>query len=257
MNHPIRIEALESRIAPAAIVTFTEVDGDHITVKTNLGSTAQLEEALGITSGSTAIDGFTVGFINTDALASAFAGTNLSIKASGGGNNLADLVKINAFDGGSRGIDLGKVKVKGNIVYLDAGDEMGGVALKSLKATSFILAKGVASATTSEIHGDIGSIKIKDSFDGYIVSEDATGKANFETDAGTQIGSFSVRRTLGVESGNDSGHLQVGSIGRLTIDTMLGSPGFTDAGLIEAQSIANIDINEIRLGARIVLSDGA
>src|SRR5262249_27596031 len=42
MNTPAVIEPLEARIAPAAVFTFTDVDGDLVTVKTSKGTNDQL-----------------------------------------------------------------------------------------------------------------------------------------------------------------------------------------------------------------------
>jgi hypothetical protein len=41
------IEILETRIAPAAVVTFTDVDGDLVTITASKGTKAQLEAAAG------------------------------------------------------------------------------------------------------------------------------------------------------------------------------------------------------------------
>jgi hypothetical protein len=48
MNHNTSnsiVEALESRIVPAAVFTFTDVDGDAVTVKTSKGTNADLSAA--------------------------------------------------------------------------------------------------------------------------------------------------------------------------------------------------------------------
>ena len=41
------VELLESRIAPAAIYHFTDVDGDLVTIKTSKGTDAQLAARAG------------------------------------------------------------------------------------------------------------------------------------------------------------------------------------------------------------------
>jgi hypothetical protein len=164
------IEPLESRIAPAAIVSFTETDGDKITVQTSKGTQAQLEDALNITKGATGIDGFTLDLIESPALASAFAGTSVTINAvkTGAGDGLAGHVKINASKGGADDIDLAKVTIRGNLVSINVGDaETLTKALKSLVVTNVIQDKGNPDAVASLIQGDIGKVHVAKDFNGF------------------------------------------------------------------------------------------
>ncbi|MEQ1860869.1 MAG: hypothetical protein ABMA13_13115 [Chthoniobacteraceae bacterium] len=258
------IESLETRIAPAAVVSFFEVDGDKVTVKTNRGTTAQLEEALLITRGTTGVDGFTLDLIATPELAAAFAGTNVTITASGPGNKLADFVAINAFNGGGAdNIDLNKVNVKGNLVFIDVGDNAGGLAINSLTVTSFVPDKGEPFATVSEIHGDINCVNVKRDFNGFIQSVDMSGAANFTDALGTIIGKFIVGGYVASGSGDDVGHLQVNGINKLVIKkTMFGATTDSDMdgtldrhnGSIETTFINLMAIKRMSLGASIVLT---
>jgi hypothetical protein len=88
INHhaarPASIELLEARIAPAAVFTYTDVDGDDVTIKTSKGTNADLvailtrvptglgEELQRIDFSAAPLDG---------AGKSVFHGTNLSITA--------------------------------------------------------------------------------------------------------------------------------------------------------------------------------
>lgn len=257
-------ESLEHRIAPAAVVRFTEVDGDRVTVKTNKGTSEQLNTAIGGLQGATNVDGITIDLILNATLASAFAGTNLTITAAGGSGpsaNRANGVRINAFNSDdANSIDLHNVVVKGNIVWIDAGDrDLATPAINKLIVTDFVPIMGPFGsfdAVASEIHGDITSISIKGSFHGFIISVDAAGAPNFQSDDGTRIGSFRVGGDIAYLQGDDVGHLQVNGITRLTVrGTFFGplSPE-PNCGLIEARWIRTISIHEMTSGARIVLS---
>ena len=103
------IEPLESRIAPAAI-TFTEFDGDIVRVLVSKGTAAQITAAAKIGGG----------FLQELDLAAnpAFADANVTISVIGGaGNGLADVGFIKAG-----GLDLGSVKVVGDLGRIIAGD---------------------------------------------------------------------------------------------------------------------------------------
>lgn len=106
------LEILEDRIAPAS-VTFTDVDGDIVTVNTNKGAQQHLQDAV-----TAAVDN--MGQMKTLNLDSAFAGANLKIAVTSkaaAGDGQANVWAINAA-----GIDLGSVEVKGDLAKLVVGD---------------------------------------------------------------------------------------------------------------------------------------
>lgn len=250
------IEQLESRIAPAATLTFFEADGDKITVKTSRGNSDLLEAMMAIVPGSEGITHIDLDFLSNPAYATAFAGTDITISASGKGDKLANFVTINAFDGSNaNSIDLGKVKIKGTLVKIDAGDaELTTPAIKSLDVTKMGRASGISNASTSEIHGNITTVKIKEDFSGCFISKDVNGTANYTLPEATAIGSFSAD-TIATQNGDDIGHVQVGSIGKLTVKTVFqgGAGGVVRCGLFEAQDIRSLNIARIGFGARIAL----
>ena len=268
------LQALEGRITPAAVVHFFEADGDRITVRTNKGSTAQLLATLtdqngsAITEGATGVARFYIDFRASAALPPAFAGTNLTVgtaKYHRAGNNLVDYVSINAFDGGAgNNIDLGVVFVKGNLVYIDAGDEdLTTPAIRKVDVVSWGPndIDGLTPPLSSQIRGNIGSINVRKDFDGYIISNNAAGIANYlDFDEGTQIGSITVGRGFWGGDYNDMGHIQVNGIGKLTIKGVFSGQSETIAlrsGLIEAGSIGSMSIHEMTYNARIIIRWGA
>jgi hypothetical protein len=106
-SHPAvrAIEALESRIAPAAVFTFTESDGDLVTVTSSKGDDAALAAAVNVSGGSQYIE-------RIDLTAAVFAGTNLKVTAERGG--LGDgFTAVGFLD--ATGNDLGKVNIRGDL----------------------------------------------------------------------------------------------------------------------------------------------
>jgi hypothetical protein len=256
-NRKLTLEGFESRIVPSATVKFTEVDGDKITVKTSKGTTAQLEQALGLPNGATDVDFIGLNFLASAGVAAAFAGTNVTISAGGAGDRLANNVTVNAFDNsGSRNIDLGTIAIKGNLLYIDAGDEnLVSLAIKKLTVTSWGPADSFDTAISSQIRGNIGAIVVQWSFNGYLYSNAADGSANFRTDEGTVIGSFQAG-SFAEHYGDQNGYLQVHGINRLKITGAMFGPstlGTTNNGLIEAVYVDKVSINTMLLGAEINL----
>jgi hypothetical protein len=251
------IESLENRIAPAAVVHFFEADGDKITVSTSKGTKADLQAALGINEGATGIDQFSIDLVATAELSTAFAGTNVTVTASGKGDKLANYVQVNAYDGSlSNAIDLGVVKVKGHLVSIDAGDsDLKTPAIKSVSTTSWALGLDATAAWTSQIHGNINCITVAKAFNGEIVSVDESQTANFHRPEGTRIGKFTAGN-FADGAGQGVGHLQVSIINALTIKGAFFGPLSGDAnnGLIEARLIGKINIGTALAYARIVLS---
>lgn len=251
------VATLPATIAHAGKVSFTEVDGDVVTVKTKLGTDAQLESALGINNGATGVGAFTINFIANSTLSAAFAGTDVSVKASGAGDKLANTVRINAFDGNTGiPIDLGKVTIKGHLQYVDAGDtNLETPAIKKLDVVSWGPEEPGNNATSSEIHGDIDEIKVRTNFDGFIISKDANGSPDGGSNAGTVIAKFTVGQDIADLEGNDVGHIEVNNIGKLAVKgTFFGSTGGSmDNGLIEAVSLDGVAVHRMSVNAAIRL----
>jgi hypothetical protein len=121
------IEPLEDRIAPAAILNFTDAAGDSITVKASKGTNTQLATAV-VRSG---------GNITAINLSNAiYEGSNFSITATiphgGHGPGTIAVPAINAT-----GTDLGIVSIDGDVGSGTIGSDTAGTpAVKSFTATS-------------------------------------------------------------------------------------------------------------------------
>jgi len=111
-----RFESLERRLAMAGLFNFTDVDGDIVTVRTSLGTNAQLQNALQLVRAG-GVGGVQLQRVNL--AARAFLGTNLTITARTsaiGGDGRVNVGEIlSAFD-------LGTVTVGGDLARIVAGD---------------------------------------------------------------------------------------------------------------------------------------
>lgn len=250
----LQLETFENRIVPAGVVKFTQVDGGTVAVRTNKGTTEQLEAALAVSNGDTGVAGFTINLVRTPALAAVFAGTNVTVTARGGTigiPNYADNVTINAADGaGGSNIDLGTVSVNGNLVELDAGDaNMTTLAVKNITVTDWRDGGPfVVDAQKSEICGNLGAVVVRRNFQGWIQSNDINGIPNFSDTDGTLIRSFRCS-IFGGPGANDLGHLEVRGIGNLNItDVFVGGAAGSRSGYIRAIGIDRIRIHAMAGG---------
>lgn len=151
------------QIVNSKTAKYTDVDGDVVTIKITKGElTPGLFELAAGPNGGAYLRSLNL----TD---TAFAGTNLTITAKASkdaGNKLAGIGYINAT-----GNDLGAVNISGDLTQIDAGDNQGGNAMKSLSIYSFgainpALTAGDLSATDliSTIEGSLPKLSVKQDF---------------------------------------------------------------------------------------------
>jgi hypothetical protein len=182
------IEPLEARIAPAAVVMITDIDGDQVAIKTNKGTVEQLTAALTLSgmdlTGTIREIDFSrvplVGGVNP------FAGTNLTItvvEKAPGGDGRVNVGYIDASASDGTGMDgvalgLGKVKIAGDLGQIDAGTGGAAVALKKLIVQSLgawgTATQGANGSTTSNFSGTVGTIKITGGVSGATLAFDGT-----------------------------------------------------------------------------------
>lgn len=176
------IEPLEARIAPAAVVMITDIDGDTVSVKTSKGTNAQLTAALklsgmGMSGTIREIDFSTVPLVGG---VNPFAGTDLAISVvkqgpAGNGRVAVGYIDAAATDGvgmDGTGLVLGNVKIAGDLGQIDVGAGGTAVVLKSLTTQTLgafgTSTQGANASGTSNFNGKVGSIKV-------------TGAVNFVT----------------------------------------------------------------------------
>src|SRR4030095_3213865 len=186
------IEPLEARVAPASL-TFTDVDGDLVTVTTSKGSNIELAAIVTKANEGIGEELRLINFALNSATQAAFAGTNLTVTAkrtSLGGDGFVNVGYIEAI-----GIDLGKVVIRGDLGVIDAGDGVRATgAIKSLSVQSlgrFGLDTG-APDLKSDIDGRVGKLVVKSDVDQafarVIDSGGANGKIGSITIGGSVIG---------------------------------------------------------------------
>ncbi len=253
---PGTLEILEARIAPAATLTFADVDGDNVTITLSKGSSADLSSA--------AVRVAEGGGFRLDTLAltefPGFAGADVTVSAeiAGGGDGF---VRLNFFS--ALGLDLGKVTIDGDLHRIFAGDgKTGNGSVKSLTVRSlgFSELPGPAGSTLdgkvgslviagdlreqlSVTHGGIGSIEIGGSVLGSERSESG------ELTVAGSVGELHVGGNL-TGGGFFAGHISIdGAIGRATIDGDLrGGAGFGSGSLSAGGNIGKITVTGSLIG---------
>lgn len=124
------IEALESRIAPAAVFTYTEADGDRVTIKTSAKISNDDFEAF--IQQEAEFDGGNLSELRLYDLA--FHNTDLTVTVARGqgGNGTASIGTIATF------VDLRNVVINGDLLALIAGDQNYSTpALKKIQVKNF------------------------------------------------------------------------------------------------------------------------
>jgi hypothetical protein len=230
-------------VVPAFVVaasghsaTYTDVDGDKVTVAVSIGT---LTAAL-----------FTTGAIGVgeqlrkiDLSGGGFDGANLTVSASKvpGGDGLVNIGYIN-----STGHDLGKVTVKGDLGQIDAGSNSADTAaIKSLTVRSmgrlYLDSQAVGDNLQSNISGALGSLVVAaDVKDAFVNVTGANGKIGSITIGGSLIGEFF----------DDSGEIRSsGDLGPVKIGHDVQGGFGLDSGLIESLGkLASVSIGGSILG---------
>ncbi|MES2568925.1 MAG: hypothetical protein V4710_02590, partial [Verrucomicrobiota bacterium] len=159
------MELLEPRIAPATL-TFVDFDGDTVTVKTSKGSDADLAAAARLVADPGNPAHFQLQYLGlTENPVFAKSNVTITAKAASGGPGSADIGFIDA-----RGVDLGKVRVDGDLGRILAGDDNSATpGLKSLVVDSMGV-KGLSTQDPgtasfgSKIIGALGSLTVRGDF---------------------------------------------------------------------------------------------
>jgi hypothetical protein len=249
---PFSIEALEDRIAPAAllpggkVVTFTDIDGDNVTVKfskpiltdANVSSIFLFVNTF-TDNGPQSLTSLVLADLGPEA-----NGVNVTVTAhrsavTGGNGQVhigaVDASNVNLNTGTGAGIDLGKVRIQGTVNFLDAGDaDVTTPAAKSID----LLGLGLAfPGIESDFHGSIGKLTVRGNLGGHVLVKSGVSQSLDDV----RIGSIAVTGSLFGSSAN-SGFIEAGEIGRLRIlEDIRGGEG-ANAGRVVAQTIDRIEI---------------
>lgn len=225
-----RIELLESRIAPASlsagVLKYTDLDGDLVQITFSAGASLTLNNFTFDTAGAKQ----QLQTIDLHGL-TALEGGSITEKVThvAGGDGLAAIGYINAA-----GVDLGKVKIAGDLGRIDAGaDAATSVAIKSLDVKSM----GFFGTATQAAGGTLSSA-IKGSIVSLTVGADLSGAQLILTDtaaaADAKIGPVHI-------GGNVTGaKIQVaGGLGLVTVGGTVSGSGFVADGAIAGISITH------------------
>ena len=231
----MNIEPLESRIVPAAIAMFTDVDGDMVKVTASKGTSTDLQTATHVTAGQLTLLDLTSASWDDE-----FKGTNITITVTEVGAAGDGTVNVGFING--TGIDLGAVSVAGDLGKIVAGTGGKTAAIKSLSAHS-LGKQGLntgAPNLESDINGALGALKVSgDVQDAFVaVSKGAIGSIAI---GGSLIGG--TAHTGGNITALDSG------IGKVTIGgDILGGVDTTSGAIAAKGNIAGVTVSGSLIG---------
>ncbi len=232
------IEILESRIAPAAVYYFTDVDGDHVKISSNKGTNAELLAAVTLSNAAQPAVG-KPHTLETLALDSAFSGASISITAKPS-NDLNPSSKtvsgqgfVNVGEINATGVDLKSVTVHGDLGQIIVGTANGnGPGLGSLNVQSmgnFGLTTG-ANANFSRFNNGVTSIVVAHDVNGVLLRAISTGTGHL-----AKIGSIFIGGDLIGGSTSDTGEIAADDgIGTVKIMGSVIGGTATDTGRISA-----------------------
>lgn len=239
------IELLEPRIAPASVLTFTDVDGDIVKVITSHGDLTGKASFADAGLGRLQLQ-------TLDLTDPAFAGADISTVVTKGphGDGLVNIGFIAAT-----GRDLGKVTISGDLggIFCGDGKVATGPGLQALNVGSLGIYGGATLGTVdgieSVVAGAIGSVHVRGDISGAgIYAIDMTHPA------AATIGSITVGGSL-IGVGSDGFIYSSGDIGSIRIDgDLVGGPITSSGGISCAGKLSSLVIKGSVLGGRGLVS---
>jgi hypothetical protein len=242
----LAVEALESRDAPATLVnpttvTYTDVDGDTVTVRTTKGTLDLASNFLfADTDPGPAVREQLQRLTVTDP---EFEGASLSVtavrSAQNGGDGFANVGYINANIR-----HLGTVSVDGDLGQIDAGfSEPGSVAVRSLVVQSMgrygLSTQAAGGSLDSDLAGTLGALTVKG---------DVVGASVGAVSTGARIGSVNVGGSL-IGAATGQGQITAeASIGSVLVGGDVRGGAGTLSGLIEAVRLGPVTIGGSLIG---------
>jgi hypothetical protein len=217
------LELLEPRIAPAAVFTFTDVDGDAVTVHSSKGDSTDLMNACLVVGGQLqTID------VSKASFGAEFEHAAISITAVRRAGGTGD-GKVNVGYFKATGQDLAAVKIGGDLGRIDTGDgDPAAPALGSLTADSmFRFGKSTQDANGSEvstIKGRLGALRLGGDFLGDL-------RVLGGTDG--RLGAITIGGSLRAEVNLPGSHGLItteGDIGPIVVKGSLAGGAYTTGG---------------------------
>ena len=233
------IEPLEARIAPAVVIanpttaTYTDVDGDAVTMKVSKG-TLTAGQFFTVASGL----GDQLQLVDFSGSGGIFDGANVifTVKKSTTGDGLVNVGGIQSLNH-----DLGNLTIPGDLGAITAGDGDPAVAaLKTLSVRSMgrygVATQGAGAGLVSSFNGAVGAL---------VVKGDVVGSHFFVNDAadGT-IGSVTIGGDLRGGATTNSGQIFAsGNIGPVKVGGhILGGQGLSSGKIQSLGKIASVTV---------------
>jgi hypothetical protein len=250
-------EPLEERIAPAATFTFTDVDGDSVTITTSKGTDAQLQTAALLTPSGVGMQLQALQFADLGAFEN--AAVTIDATQAGGGDGFVNVGYINATN-----IDLGKVLVDGDLGRIDVGHRnfpgagipqlevktLGAAGLTTQAAGGTLLSTVKGSIGTLTVHGDVtdAQVEVVRAIN-HILLEGSLIGGNDEKSgsirAGDNVKDVMITGMIIGGAGLDSGRLSSGSkLSDATINGgIVGGSGENSGQLASRHQLSDITVN--------------
>lgn len=228
--------------------TYTDLDGDLVTIKTSKGEFAPGD--FSFSNSFSSIGGFQLQTINLSDDAEEFSGTNLTITAKRGplgGDGFVNIGFLKARDtGGGFGIDLGKVSIKGDLGQIDAGDAtLTTAAVKSLVVQSMgelgLSTQNVVGSLRSDFNSGLGSLTVLGNLRGV------------DLVVGGAIGKVTIGGDIRSDGSNAASIRAADSIGALTVKgSVIGNSAasvvITARGQLVPGATSDVAIKSIAIG---------
>jgi len=242
----LRLEELESRLAPATLlnsstVTYTDLDGDAASVHLSKGllNTGDVGNVFTFNNSFASSGPQQLQLLDLIALvgppANGLSVTITAVPAAAGSDGLVNVGFIEAA-----GLNLGTVTVHGDLGRIDAG---GLVALTVHSLGQFgTSTQGSPSSLESDIFGKLGTLRVATDINGAFV--------NVEGGTAGSIGSVSVGGSLIGGASTSSGSIQcTGTMGQVTIGgDIQGGGGFESGEVFAASSQAGVKVGGSLIG---------
>lgn len=143
----------DNALSGTGTVFFTEPDGDHLAIKVSKGMLGLNDFEFAAVPGGALIKSIHLAGHST------LSGTNLTVSSDGAGNGQATIGQVDAA-----GLNLGKVKIAGDVSSIIAGSGSGDApAIKNITIGSLGMGQGnfVGQVAASDIAGLIAKFKVK------------------------------------------------------------------------------------------------
>lgn len=222
---PSCIEILEGRIAPAAIFSYTDANGNKVTITSSKGAIDALDTLVTLED----LGGGRSTLLALDLTNPLFKGTNLTIDVTDqSGLDVGNLLHTSIGFINAGGNDLGKVVVDGDINKIVAGDTnslTAGISSLTVESwgTTDVTAGYQAVEFDSIVIGAITTLTVKGDFtNGYlhVIGSDTNRTDGIapKTNSHGKIGTLSIGGSIiGVDRDNAGSIVTSGDIGKLTV----------------------------------------